>query len=76
MDGSQLCSLSLNMCPEECAGLRGGPCRWAGGGVLLYPSVVPGPCLFLRSWVSGSCLSSTMLGSLWVQRIIWVMFER
>lgn len=62
MDSSQLFSLSLNMRPEECAGL--------------HPSVVPGPCLFLRSWVSGSCLSSMMLGSLWAQRLIWVMFER
>ena len=70
MGGSQFCSLSLNMCPEAFAGLRGGPCPWAGGGVGLQPSVVPGPCLFLGVMVS------VMLRSLWVQRIIWGMFER
>lgn len=58
---------------EECAGLSGDLCQSTGKGGT--PSVCPVRTrlhfgLMVRSGVSESCLSSLMLGSLWVPRIV------
>lgn len=77
MDGSRQGAPSMNMCRKKCTGLTGDLCRRAGRGVAPHLSVVAGPAFFSVDGsprVAGSCLPSSMLGSLWVQ-IIWTVLE-
>lgn len=62
------------MCGEKRSGLyRDDPCQ-STGEVVHHLSILSGPCLYfglmVHSGVAGSCLSSLMLGSPWVQRIV------